>query len=140
MFDQIMTWLLRIVCYGVQIGVPLLIAAAVVYFLPKKSKKVSALLFAVIFAVECMGIAFLAYHPIVSVPEAYRAYVTEEEEMKIASFNKGFYSANIPIFPVCIQVIHADEWETVVKTQYLFWGTTEMSITTDGPSIVKPLV
>ncbi|MBQ8834071.1 MAG: hypothetical protein IJ001_04005 [Oscillospiraceae bacterium] len=135
MVDIIMTWLLRLFFWGFQLGILLLIAWVPAAFLAK-SRRAGAVLLAVILLAECAVCGYLAYHPIVDVPEEYAEYVSAEE---IREFNSGFYSANIPVFPVYIRVLKANEQETLVRTYYGFFGTTEMSVTADGPSITKPM-
>ena len=140
MFDSIMTWLLRIGCYGIQIGGIVLLAGALAYVLSRKKKRLFVLLLAAFLAAECVGAVYLSQKPIITVPEEYRQYVTEADRENIRSFNSGVYSANIPVFPVHIRVLSATETEITVRTQYLFWGYTEMSITKDGPSLTKYLI
>jgi len=140
MLDTIMTWLLRTGCYGIQIGGFALLAGIPAYLLSRKRKKHFLWLLVVLLTAECAGAVYLSENPIVTVPKAYRQYVTEEDRENIRSFNTGVYSANIPVFPVHIRVISANENEIRVRTQYLFWGYTEMSVTEDGPSLTKYLV
>lgn len=140
MLDTIMTWLLRIGCYGIQIGGFALLAGVPAYLLSRKRKKHFLWLLAVLLTAECAGAVYLSENSIVTVPKAYQQYVTEEDREDIRSFNTGVYSANIPVFPVHIRVISANENEIRVRTQYLFWGYTEMSVTEDGPSLTKYLV
>lgn len=140
MLDTIMTWLLRTGCYGIQIGGFALLAGIPAYLLSRKRKKHFLWLLVVLLTAECAGAVYLSENPIVTVSKAYRQYVTEEDREDIRSFNTGVYSANIPVFPVHIRVISANENEIRVRTQYLFWGYTEMSVTEDGPSLTKYLV
>ena len=139
MMDTIMTWLLRLGCYGIQIGGFALLAGLPAYVFARKRKKLFSLLLVLFLTAECAGALCLSKNPIVTAPEEYRQYVSEEDREAIRSYNSGVYSTNIPVFPVHIRVLSATEKEIKVRTQYLFWGYTEMSITEDGPSLTKYL-
>ena len=140
MLDLLMPWLLRFVCYGIQILGIALVAALPAWLITRKKKKGFALLLVIFLAAVCAGAAYLSRNPVVTVPKEYRAYVTEADREAIRSYNNGVYSTNIPVFPVYIRVISATKGEIRIRTQYLFWGYTEMSITGDGPSLTKYLV
>ena len=135
-----MTWLLRLGCYGVQIAGFALLAGVPACLLSRKKKKLFICLLVLFLTGECAGAVYLSQNPVVTVPKQYRPYVTAEDRENIRSFNSGVYSANISVFPVHIRVLSATEGEINVRTQYLFWGYTEMSITEDGPSLTKYLI
>ena len=135
MTDFIMPWLLRLVCWGIPIGMLSLIAWALAARLAK-SRRAAAALFAVILAAECALCGWLAFHPVVHIPEEYASYITKQEA---AAPVRGFYSLNIPVFPCYVEVVRADEKEVLVRTWYCFFGTTEHSVTADGINQEKPL-
>lgn len=135
MTDVIMTWLLRFVCWSIPLGVLSLIAWVPTAFLAK-SRRTAAALFAVLLAAECALCGWLAFHPVVHIPEEYASYITKQEA---AAPVRGFYSLNIPVFPCYVEVVRADEREVVVQTWYCFFGTTEHSVTADGFCLTKPL-
>ena len=140
MLDILMPWLLRVACYGIQIVGFGLIAALTAWLITRKRKKWFFLLLMVFLTAECAGAVYLSQNPIVTVPKEYKPYVTEADREAIQSYNSGIYSTNIPVFPVHIHVTAATDTEIRVRTQYLFWGHTEMSVTEDGPSLTKYLV
>ncbi len=79
--------------------------------------------------------------PKVFVPEEYQAYVDAEMLQKIQHCNNGIYSKNIPVIPLYIKVIYADETIIRVRTFYYLFGTTEMVLGgTDAPSVIKRIV
>lgn len=76
--------------------------------------------------------------PKVFVPEEYQVYVDAEILQKIQQCNNGIYSKNIPVIPLYIKVIDADETTIRVRTFYYLFGTTEMVLGgTDAPSVIK---
>ena len=55
--------------------------------------------------------------------------------------NSGIYSKNIPVIPLYIKVIYADETIIRVRTFYYLFGTTEMVLGgTNAPSVIKRIV
>ena len=72
--------------------------------------------------------AWIAHHPFFRCPEEYRPYAAPEMQTRIIGYNSGLYSYRIPIFPVCVTVTAAEESCVRVRTQYLFFGSTEMEI------------
>lgn len=79
--------------------------------------------------------------PKVFVPEEYQAYVATEMLQEIQRCNSGIYSKNIPVIPLYIKVIYADETIIRVRTFYYLFGTTEMVLGgTDAPSVIKRIV
>lgn len=76
--------------------------------------------------------------PKVFVPEEYQAYVDTEMLQEIQRCNSGIYSKNIPVIPLYIKVIDANETTIRVRTFYYLFGTTEMVLGgTDAPSVIK---
>ncbi len=136
---MIMECLLRIFFYGIQIIGFGISACGLAKLLAWNRRKLRIALAVIFLVLEGAGAAFLTYNPIVSVPQPYEAYVTEDVREDIAGYNRGLYSSNIPVFPVCVRVTYADETELRTVTQYLFFGSVGMRITQDGPSIESPM-
>ena len=136
---MIMEWLLRIFFCGIQISGFVLTACGLAKLLAWNRRKLRIALAVIILVLEVASAAYLADNPVVSVPQEYEAYVTEADREAIAGYNRGLYSANIPVFPVCVQVTYADETQIRTVTQYLFFGSVGMCITQDGPSIEMPI-
>ena len=93
-----------------------------------KKKKAAAAVLALCLFLELGAAAWIARHPFFRCPEEYRPYISPEEQARIVGYNGGLYSYRIPIFPVCVSVTAADEDSVRVRTQYLFFGSTEMEI------------
>ena len=94
----------------------------------KKRKKTVVSAFLLCLLLMLGSAAWVAHHPFFRCPEEYRPYISSEEEARIVGYNGGLYSYRIPIFPVCVSVTAADEDSVCVRTQYLFFGSTEMEI------------
>ena len=94
----------------------------------KKRKKTVVSAFILCLLLMLGSAAWVAHHPFFRCPEEYRPYISSEEEARIVGYNGGLYSYRIPIFPVCVSVTAADEDSVCVRTQYLFFGSTEMEI------------
>lgn len=137
MLDGIMTWILRLTCYGTQLAGLAGIAWGLARLAVRKKTEKTVPCTVLILLLEILLVFHIAYHPAVVVPEEYEGYVSREE---IVSYSAGFYSANIPIFPVCASVTYADENRTEFTIQYLFWGSVEMSISEDGANMDRPLM
>ena len=117
--------------------------ALIVLALTKKKKATAAVLALCLF-LELGAAAWIARHPFFRCPEEYRPYISPEEEARIIGYNSGFWSARIPVFPVCVSVLHANEERVHVWTQYLFFGSTEMEIGLPGsadpiPGLIRAL-
>lgn len=126
----------------IQVGILALIAAVIPLGLLalKKSKRLAAGAFALCLAAVLCGAAALATHPVWSCPEEYAGYVSREEKDALLRVNSGIYSPQVPIFAAHVRVLYADETSVRVRTDYLFWGSTEMVLTDgDGFSLTKPL-
>ena len=103
----------------------------------KKRKKTVVSAFLLCLLLMLGSAAWVAHHPFFRCPEEYRPYISSEEEARIVGYNGGLYSYRIPIFPVCVSVTAADEDSVRVRTQYLFFGSTEMEI--DFPEGAAPV-
>ena len=66
--------------------------------------------------------------------------ITAEEKEKIILFNSGIYSKNIPVFPVSITVLYADDDFVRVRTNYILFGATEMEVINGEPSLTKLII
>ena len=111
--------------------------------LKKKKKTVIAACLLCLFLV--LGAAvWVARHPFFRCPEEYRPYISPEEQARIVEYNSGLWSARIPVFPVCVTVTAAEEDGVRVRTQYLFFGSSEMEISLPEsggpvPSLIRGL-
>lgn len=125
------------------LALPAAAIALIVLALAKKKKAAAAAL-AVCLLLELGGVARIACLPFFRCPEEYRPYISPEEQERIVGYNSGFWSARIPVFPVCVDVLWADEERVHVKTRYLFLGSTEMEVGLTGspdpfPSLIRGL-
>ena len=136
---MIIEGLLRILFYGIQIIGFVMGACGLAKLLAWNRRKLRLALAVMILVLEGLSAAYLTCNPVVSVPQEYEAYVTEAMREDIAGYNRGLYSRNIPVFPVCVQVTYADETQIRTVTQYLFFGSVGMRITRDGPCVESPM-
>ena len=90
-------------------------------------------LFALILAAEIAVLGWFGTHPVFVCPPELRPYVSQERQESIIGFNRGPYSAHIPILPFRIVVEAADENEVLVRVNYWPFGTREMGVNEDGP-------
>lgn len=132
-------WLAQLACAAVIASpIPLIVRLAT------KKKKAAKLVFALCLTLELAAIGAVAHRPFFRCPEEYRPYISPEEEARIIGYNSGLWSVRIPVFPVCVSVLHANEERVHVWTQYLFFGSTEMEIGLPGsadpiPGLIRAL-
>ncbi len=133
---RVTDYLLSIGAYLIQILIFVLIAGIVpmIVYIAKKKRKVALLLFVVMLLLEGIGVARLCKKPLWHCPKQFEAYVSDSDKERILGFNSGFFSPRIPVFPVAVTVEDADEEHIVVRTIYLFFGSSVMDINEDGPS------
>ena len=123
------------------LALPAAAVALIVLALTKKKKAAAAVL-ALCLLLELGAAAWIARHPFFRCPEEYRPYISPEEKARIVGYNSGLWSARIPVFPVCVEVLWADEEKVHVGTRYLFIGSTEMEVGLQGspdpfPSLIR---
>ena len=137
-----MQYFISIIIYTLQAGILILIAGVLPYLIYRWTKRRLVFLVALCLAliIEGSGIFILAKKPIWICPQEYQTYISEECKEQIIGFNSGLYSSYIPVFPICISVQHANSDSITVRTNYFFFGQTEMIITDDGPSLVHGLL
>ena len=132
-----MKFLFSAVAYGALIAsvvLPCLLCVFLVHCFGKKmDKKKRGGLFALILAAEIAALGWFGTHPVFVCPAELRPYVSQEQQERIIGFNRGPYSAAIPILPVRIVVEKADGSEVLVRVNYWPFGTTRMSLGRDGP-------
>lgn len=90
----------------------------------------------------CGSIYYVANHPFVYCPSELKAELTETMKDEAISFNRGFYSSKMPVFPVLISIEQiSEDGEVLVETHYWFFGGyTQMVFGgSDAPSIIKEL-
>ena len=105
----------------------------------KNIKKSFCSYFTICFSLLMSSVFYLGYNPFITCPTEYESFLTQEMKQDILTYNRGFYSANIPIFPYKIKCLSVDENRVVVETKYLYLGNTQMEIIDGIPSIIKPL-
>ena len=130
-------WILRIIIWIVQFlavfGIPIVIC---IFLYHKSYRKLAAAALLISFLL----VSVLVNFPPVLIPDEYAAYVNQDTRTEIQQLNNGFYSRNIPVIPVYISVLYADESLIRVRTHYYLFGTTEMEWSrTDEPSLIKGL-
>ena len=123
--------------YGALIAsvvLPCLLCVFLVHcFRKNMDKKKRGGLFALILAAEIAVLGWFGTHPVFVCPAELRPYVSQEQQESIIGFNRGPYSARIPILPVRIVVESADGDKILVRVNYWPFGTTQMSLAKDGP-------
>ncbi|MBQ6076189.1 MAG: hypothetical protein IJK86_08600 [Lachnospiraceae bacterium] len=117
-----------------------LISAAVPFLVYRrwKNKKTFVILFCICLVIILGWLVHRVDHPFL-ICAKYEESITCEEKQRIIGLNSGVYSDSIPFIPVCIIVKNADEEEILVNTWYIPFGYTEMSITDDGPNLIRGL-
>ncbi len=135
-FVVLFAYLVQFICEaGIVAPIPLLI----LWLTKKKRAAKAAFVLCLLLALTVSMLA--ARKPYFRCPEEYRSYITEEEEKRVVGFNSGVWNPNIPIFPVCVTVLNCDGYRMQVRTQYLFFGSSEMEIVGLGtPNLTASLI
>lgn len=140
--------LICIIAWTFQIGITLLLACIIpviiIAILRKKGiqciKKTFLLSTAICFLLLSLTIIYIANNPIIRCSDELEYLVTEDMKKYVISYNKGFYSAKVPIFPVFIDILSVNDNKVVVQTNYFYFGNIQMEIIDGEPSINKPLL
>ena len=106
----------------------------------KKPVRTAILLFAALIVFHAGLCVLIANRPIVVCPTAYRTYMDNERTEQLRNDVKGLYPTPGLLFPGVIQVEYADETALRVHVQYLFYGTVDFAVDSEGvKGIEKPL-
>lgn len=150
--------LIRLLLWGFQIGVTMLLAALLARLVWNVEKAIGRKRprffprFFIALALLCSLLAGLAVHPPVICPKELQNEFAPEFDPAVRSVSRGLYSSDLPLIPAFVKItdIQKTQAEGTVKCevfftiQYLYFGQVGMSYTTlDGHSslynIEKPL-
>lgn len=98
---------------------------------PEIKKKVALITLLVLLLVEIAGIVHITNHPTWHCPEEFEEYISEEEKEEILSVGRGLYSYRLPLFPVSVSVVSADENEIIARVLYFFFYSADWSFVPD---------
>lgn len=131
---------LSIFVYVLQISSIVLVAGIIPFLFFRRRKKSFILSFVLCLSLTFTAIGYVSQYPIWSCPSEYSSLITAEEKEKIILFNSGIYSKNIPVFPISITVLYADDDFVRVRTNYILFGVTEMEVINGEPSLTKLII
>jgi hypothetical protein len=119
--------IIQLACFG-------LLAAPIplVIYLTTKKRRLAVLAFCLILVLMFAGVFKIYRAPVFVCPPEYEELISPEFRDHIVDWNRGFYSAPIPVLAWKIEVLNADQNNVHLKTKYLFFGWREDTIRYDA--------
>ena len=106
----------------------------------KKRMALAACLFLLCASVNTGLLALVATKPVIVCPSEYSEFLDVDAKIRLRNDVKGLYGRNVLLFPAIIEVRYADGSSLSAHVRYLFFGSVDFSVDSDGVrSIEKPL-